>query len=489
MPMGNGWSGIFWTGEWDVADGGRIRLVDLQLHLPYIIKLQNMGVQTSRENEYKENGKSSSFVSSLFFRHSIPINVSVAHFTPSTFPLMPTISPKATMCCRESWTKILAKNFTDENGTVTAGLTLFYNRFYETLDKYDGNKDFESILTQNCKGSNKIAAKANVLIKIITYVLKIEEASPKMEAMLHQLGKRHDRMQIRPWQYATYIQTVLLTIAERLESDATYSVMESWVNLFAYVFKFMLPSAIRNAVHKSEFHFECSTESANLKIQRGIQTSSSGYYTDALTPTNRSAFTSNKIAVNTPKSQRCPASLSTKSDSTLLGLKNEMSLISDETLPIDESYALKPIKEKSFTTGSIQTNSFKICNMNSDIINNNPSSPIRGSLLSGLNTPMGSYLLEHVISSIDEENVHDDDNHNNNDNNDTKLLSSKRNSLKSNSSVVKVLSRPNSATLDEDGMFLQRTTYNVKQCNTYNKTSYNSVEMNKLLHEEISENM
>eukprot|EP01041_Mallomonas_annulata_P014130 gene14130-30084_t len=198
---------------------------------------------------------------------SIPIEISVAHFTPAIFPLIPVISVKTTNLCRDSWAKILQKDFTDENGTVTSGMTLFYNDFYERLEQFDGEKNFESVLTKYSKGSNKIAAKGLILIKIIKYVLKIEEASPILEIMLQKLGKAHDKMKIRPWQYATYIQTVLLTLADRLDADATHSVMEAWVNLFAYVMKFMLPNAIRNVVKKGECHFDTSTNEANERIQ------------------------------------------------------------------------------------------------------------------------------------------------------------------------------------------------------------------------------
>eukprot|EP01041_Mallomonas_annulata_P001627 gene1627-3150_t len=359
-----------------------------------------MGVNFSKEYEYS-SAEPTSFPNfkDLFSRHPIPIHVSVAHFTPSTFPILPMISLKTTMICRESWAKILAKDSTDENGVVTAGMTMFYNTFYETLEKYDGNKDFESVLTRNCKGTNKIAAKANILIKIIKYVLKIEEASPQIEAMLDQLGKRHDRMKIHPWQYATYIQTVLLTIAGRLETYATYSVMEAWVNLFAYVLKFMLPSAIKNMVSKSEFHFDCNIESVkstNLMDKQNQVESAGCNDKDVTIPTDRT-FVVNIEMINTPGNH---ASLKLKSDfpSSSSYLNEKSDLFENNTvLHLEGCHGLKQIKARSFKT-LMHKNSFKSANS--------------GVILNGLITPVsiGNNLEEHFISSINEEDSHD--NHN-----------------------------------------------------------------------------
>jgi hypothetical protein len=73
------------------------------------------------------------------------------------------------------------------------------------------------------------------------------------------LGKSHSHKGIRPWQYAVFVQVLLLTIASRLGHDATIDVMESWVNLFAYVMKSMLPPAIKGQVVETELNINTSS--------------------------------------------------------------------------------------------------------------------------------------------------------------------------------------------------------------------------------------
>ena len=84
------------------------------------------------------------------------------------------------------------------------------------------------------------------------------------------LGKSHAQKSIRPWQYATFITTLLNTIASRLGTNATNDVMESWVHLFAFVMKSMLPEAIRNGVVETELNINMSSEFSAGEIAEEI---------------------------------------------------------------------------------------------------------------------------------------------------------------------------------------------------------------------------
>jgi hypothetical protein len=108
------------------------------------------------------------------------------------------------------------------------------------------------VLSKHTAGKNKIAARGALIIRIVDFVLKITEESTENEKILIQLGKSHNRKAIRPWQYAIFLQTLLLTIASRLGTGATNNVMEAWVNLFAYVVSIMLPRAIKGHVMDTE---------------------------------------------------------------------------------------------------------------------------------------------------------------------------------------------------------------------------------------------
>ncbi len=156
----------------------------------------------------------------------IPPAVYVAHFTPASFPLMPMINKKSAKICSDSWNIILNNGGKDEFGNVISGMTLFYNDFYERLEQFDQNGKFEAVLSRHSNGMNKIAAKGAILVRIIKFVLKIESDNEQTQLMLYMLGKSHNQKQIRPWQYSIFIQTLLLTIAARLGTNASLDVME-----------------------------------------------------------------------------------------------------------------------------------------------------------------------------------------------------------------------------------------------------------------------
>lgn len=88
--------------------------------------------------------------------------------------------------------------------------------------------------------------------------------------MLYMLGKSHAQKMIRPWQYATFITTLLNTIASRLGTDATTDVMEAWVHLFAFVMRSMLPEAIKDQVVETELNINTSSEFSAGKIAQEV---------------------------------------------------------------------------------------------------------------------------------------------------------------------------------------------------------------------------
>jgi hemoglobin-like flavoprotein len=137
----------------------------------------------------------------------------------------------------------------------TSGLTLFYTEFYDRLTKDDSDGLFDALLTKHAVGQNQIAFKGAILVRIIKFLLTIKSDSHESQAKLVALGKAHNRKGIRPWQYSFFIRTLLLTISSRLGCQATADVMESWVHLFAYTFKYMLPHAIKGLINEREINF------------------------------------------------------------------------------------------------------------------------------------------------------------------------------------------------------------------------------------------
>ncbi|CAM9454149.1 unnamed protein product, partial [Ectocarpus fasciculatus] len=175
----------------------------------------------------------------------------VAHYTPSSFPMIPLINKNTSKILKDSWQTIVNKN-SIENGNSTSGITLFYNEFYERLAILDTSGQFETVLTNNVQGMSMLHARGAILIRMVKYFMSIEDDSREIRNRLHLLGKSHAKMEIRPWQYSTFVQTLLLTISSRLGTGATTDVMSAWVNMFAFVMKGMLPSAIGPMINTRE---------------------------------------------------------------------------------------------------------------------------------------------------------------------------------------------------------------------------------------------
>jgi hemoglobin-like flavoprotein len=191
---------------------------------------------------------------------AIPLQVMVAHFTPSSFPMIPTVNPQSSQLCTDSWSKIVGHVVPTSDGNSISGMTAFYNEFYERLKTFDTSGKFDAVLSRHSGGQNQIAAKGAIILRIVKFVVRIDVNSKQNDMLLYMLGKSHSQKAIRPWQYAIFVQCLLNTISSRLGTDATSDVMEAWVNLFAYVMKGMLPPAIKGQVVETELNINTSSE-------------------------------------------------------------------------------------------------------------------------------------------------------------------------------------------------------------------------------------
>jgi hemoglobin-like flavoprotein len=223
---------------------------------------------TRRGGGVESYGEDDDFALAKFQRQlqrnvALSLQVQVAHFTPASFPIIPVIDKRTNKLCEESWNKLISKDVVDESadnaGATISGMTAFYQDFYDRLDQVDTSGRFEAILSRHSSG-DKVAAKGAILLRIIKFVLRIDEDSKQNQLALYMLGKSHSQKLIRPWQYSVFVQTLLNTIASRLGTDATNDVMEAWVNLFAYVVKSMLPAAIKDQVVETEVSINTSSE-------------------------------------------------------------------------------------------------------------------------------------------------------------------------------------------------------------------------------------
>lgn len=193
-------------------------------------------------------------------RISIPLQIQVAHFTPSSFPIIPYVNHHSSQLCSNSWAKIVSQTVETGEGPSISGMTAFYNEFYERLRMFDSSGKFDAVLSRHSGGQNQIAAKGAIILRIVKFVVRIDVNSKQNDMMLYMLGKSHSKKSIRPWQYAIFVQTLLNAISSRLGIHATSDVMEAWVNLFAYVMQGMLPPAIKGQVVETELNVNTSDE-------------------------------------------------------------------------------------------------------------------------------------------------------------------------------------------------------------------------------------
>lgn len=156
-----------------------------------------------------------------------------------------------------------------ESGLELTGITLFYNDFYEHLRKMDENGKIEAVLSAHSTGKNKIAEKGAIIIRIVNYILSIDKNDEQTQYRLYNLGNAHAKRNIRPYMYSIFVQTMLYTIANQLDLNASHEVMEAWVHMFAFVMKSMLPLAIKGQTIDTELFINTKTEfsSENIKAQ------------------------------------------------------------------------------------------------------------------------------------------------------------------------------------------------------------------------------
>jgi hemoglobin-like flavoprotein len=204
-------------------------------------------------------------------KYAVSLDVQVAHYTPSIFPLVPIINPQINKLCVDSWKLIYSKKEMTDSGLELTGITLFYNDFYERLKLVDENRKIESVLSAHSTGLNKIAEKGAIIIRIINYALSITKNDEQTQFRLYNLGKAHTKRAIRPYMYSIFIQNLLYTIANQLGVYATHEVMEAWVNVFSFIMKSMLPLAIKGQTLDTEIGINTKSEFSSDTMKAQVQ--------------------------------------------------------------------------------------------------------------------------------------------------------------------------------------------------------------------------
>jgi hemoglobin-like flavoprotein len=167
----------------------------------------------------------------FFYKVKIDNEIKIAHYTSCIFPLVPLINDNTYDICNESWKYIINKKIVNNN---LSGISMFYNEFYKRLSLIDTNNKIITLIEKNCKGENKITAKGNLIIIIIKFALdKTQHTNAKFKK-IKILAKKYN---IDPYVYSIFLETLIYTISDNLEYNATHNIMKEWINLFAYILK------------------------------------------------------------------------------------------------------------------------------------------------------------------------------------------------------------------------------------------------------------
>lgn len=205
--------------------------------------------------------------------NSLPLTLQIAHFTPSSFPLIPVFNINTIKICKKSWDILMKMTFKSSvTGLDTASITVFYNEFYKRLYLYDKSHEFERVLSKHVKGGSNIAAKGAIIVRIVKFSLGLNNNNESIKK-LRKLGTLHSKMDIRGWQYATFVEILLITIASQLGSHATFDVMSCWVNLFAFILQQMLPTALEGHITSDELNIAVhnpENEQRDIALQSAV---------------------------------------------------------------------------------------------------------------------------------------------------------------------------------------------------------------------------
>lgn len=172
----------------------------------------------------------------------------VEHYFPPTFPITPMVTPAVVEVCRRSWVSIKEKQISG-----TTGVVFFYDQFYNRL--YERTKAFEVIFDGSLKKKGKVLAAA---MEFVTTIDAVDIVGTSRR--IREVGKMHCRtkgamQKIRPWMYSVYLETLITAVSFCLGKEATFVVVDAWVNLLAYVLREMLGPAITGRIDV----FEAST--------------------------------------------------------------------------------------------------------------------------------------------------------------------------------------------------------------------------------------
>lgn len=207
----------------------------------------------------------------------------IHHFLPATFPLHCTLKNFHITKLNQSWKK-LRTGFESSSSSdqCRSGIVFFYDEFYNRLFA-------RSIVFQEKFPGLKM--RSGILNRIIRFICSIDVLKLKeTEKQLVLLGDNHITLNVYPWMYSVFAETLVETVMFCLGKDASFEDYQSWTSTLCFCLKFMLRQALKQKLDRREIYNNIFLAQDNLTYSPGEPTF--GRFTPAIQKRNPASLRS-----------------------------------------------------------------------------------------------------------------------------------------------------------------------------------------------------
>jgi hemoglobin-like flavoprotein len=145
------------------------------------------------------------------------------------------ITPQLVQICERSWLRVALNNTMSDrpHSQRDQGLMAFCYSFFSNVTSLDPENEVVVLLQP--KRTSHYYSREALLLRIVKYILSVPGESFKVKSKIRSLGRAHARRGIVEKHFLLFNKALLISLAERLEWQATYEVMKAWNDLIAFV--------------------------------------------------------------------------------------------------------------------------------------------------------------------------------------------------------------------------------------------------------------
>jgi len=170
----------------------------------------------------------------------ISMREKVHHFLPAAFPLQCTIKNFHIDKLKYSWKIVRSEGALGqkENDDGQSAIVVFYDEFYNRLFSKS------AVFREHFPG---LKMRGGILNRIIHFVCSIDVLKLKeTERKLTVLGDNHNTLNVHPWMYGVFAETLVETVLQCLGEEASFEYYQSWTVALSFCLKNMLHQALKS---------------------------------------------------------------------------------------------------------------------------------------------------------------------------------------------------------------------------------------------------